>query len=324
MIFQWAAILAAMGRGLTAGALRVGSSIASTQGLGAGRYAALRGLSSGRRFVAGALARSSLRGGKGGAFSRMALAGMAYRKSRKRGGGVPRGMVGFLAKDFAALSGSLVELPARLKAFGDGIGQSLGGLGQFSGAIAISQGQLLAQRIRNTQAYATGIAGGEAGKNRMQANYEKALLPYEIMGANLKNAWDMTWLAIKTTALNSYREMGDTINENLGLVPSADAVEKAREQVRKTQDFIERQRAGMSPEECAKFDENARRAERLPDEWWKARVPDYDHDRQYFNHVIQELARGIGVFDKGQKHPPLKSLHADPHGRTWEKHRLHR
>ena len=184
---MWENILASMSRGLTAGALQLGSGIARAQGLGSGRYAALRGMTSGRRFVAGALARGSLRGGAGGSFSRLALAGMAAKRARKRGKRAAPAVLGILSRDFVSLSASLVGLPNRLKSFADGISASVGGLNQFSGTIAISQGQLLAGRIRGTMEYARGIEGTEAYKNRAEGRLEKALLPFEKFAANALN-----------------------------------------------------------------------------------------------------------------------------------------
>ena len=184
---MWADVFAKMAEGLSAGAVRLGSAAARREGMGSGRYAALRMVSRGRKIVTGSLARGAIRGGKGGAFSRVALAALATRRARKRGKPIPGVVLGALAKDFVTLGGVVAGLPPQLKAFAESIATSISGLNQFSGMIAQSEGQLLATRIRNTLQYAQGIQESEAYKNRSQGRLEKALLPFEKFAGRLLN-----------------------------------------------------------------------------------------------------------------------------------------
>lgn len=335
MIFMWQALLSAIGGALSSGLAR-GASLASkalgsvatgaasnakkmaagimrgagaATGLGgknASRYAALRMAANAKKMGAGLLARNALRGGAVGAASRIGLAGMAMRRARKQGKRVPQQVLGFLARDFLDLGKSLVGLPGKLKNFQDGIAQSVGGLNQFSGTIAQSQGQLYADRVRRTGQYARGIGDSEAYKNRSDSRLEDALLPLTKLAANVSNYVSGALKNITAFALKS------TVGEwNPGYMfgewAKGENTEKKIDA--KTRKFVEDEQAreqkwldNATPEKRKAYEEMKNKRDRGPDEWWTRQLPK-DDDADSANLLSQMVANIAG----GKYHTRLMS-----------------
>lgn len=311
MIFAWPAILAALGRGLASGLGRVSSGAARAFG-GGSRYAAMRNWSRAKRVGAGMLARGALRGGTSGAFSRLALAGMAWRRAKKRGKKLPRSVAGFLARDFVELGRSLTGLPAKLKSFQDGISESQGGLAQFSGTIAASQGQLTADRFRRSAQYARSVADSESFKNRGRSKLEEALLPYAELGAKITNyigglvdrtlagALDVTRNALVDKPFTFGQKIRDLFTGEFKRLAEAERFN------REQQEKWERDLAAMPPDKRRELQRRIDATEIGPAEWWKGNIPQHEMP---LTQIVSDIAHGVY---HTRKYPPLKPIDGGP------------